>query len=460
MNSWDAIRSSFWFLPSVLSLCALLLALACTVMDGPFERWVVDQIPWVGVSTDAARASLGAIVSAMVSIAGIVFSVMLVTLSITASQYGSRLLRTFTSDVVTQLSLGTLIATSLYCLVALAGIRDDGGQGTANVSVVVGLCLAIFSLGVLIAFIHHVSNLIQAPSVVAAVAADLDQSLNVLFPAASRATISACAIDEHIYCQLKEGAPIKSTKEGYIQTIDLEGLVNFAVDADLLIQLRVRPGHFVENGQAVAELWPCDALPNVSTRNESGVGERAIEFGRRFDQRFNGYLAVGNRRTPRQDAECALEELVEVAVRALSPGINDPFTAIACVDRLSAALGRVAERSDPNEIICDNTGSPRLKTTSTTFASLMDAAFNQLRQHGCSSVAVAIRLVECFQRISQHVSDGDRRDVVCQHAHKLRRDFRRQVSEPDDGDDFQEAWERLLEELGPPPSRDRLRPAS
>ena len=348
INRWDAVRDSFWFLPALCCVFAAVAAIVCTSLDGRTGRFFADSVPWIAVSASAARASLSTICSALVSIAGIVFSVMLVTLSITSSQYGSRLLRTFMSDRVTQCTLGVLLGTSLFCLLALAVVRDDPDRtATANVSVIVGLLLAILSIGVLIGFIHHVANLIQAPNVVAAVAADLDQSLNRLFPEHIGEQKAPRPGQTPNLKQLEAGQTLRSIHEGYVQAVDAESLMKLAESNDLFMHLLIKPGEFLERDQKLVEYWHSQSVLGIgrdTDRSNASDGNESLA------RRINEAVIAGRRRTPRQDAECALEELVEVAVRALSPGINDPYTAIACIDHLAATLG--ARRSGPFHCRC------------------------------------------------------------------------------------------------------------
>lgn len=451
LNRWDTIRNSFWFLPGIMSLGAFLLALGCTWLDGPIEEWLIGIAPWIGVSTNAARASLAAISSAMVSIAGIVFSVMLVTLSITSSQYGSRLLRTFMSDTVTQSALGMLVGTSLFAMIALAGIQDTHDrESAANVSVVVGLLLAIASLAVLIGFIHHVACLIQAPNVVAAVACDLDASLDRLFPehiGDHQEESDGDDIDFEMP-EVRSGTPVKSKHEGYLQAIDTETLLQLAKSHQLFLRLRVKPGEFIERGQVLLELWPDEVVstgPSGETAKAAGhrMSGTPPDYGDELTEKVNDTIIAGPRRTPRQDAECALDELVEVAVRALSPGINDPFTAMSCLDRIAASLGRAAERKMPNPFRFDDEGTLRIHARATSFDHLMDAGFNQIRQHGCQCVAVSIQMLSALMRIADRVCDETQRTSVRRHANMLKRDFREHVSQPEDGDDFQRKYDEL-----------------
>ncbi len=441
INRWDAVRDSFWFLPALCCGLAALLAVFCTLLDERTGNFFADKVPWVAVSPSAARASLSTIGSALVSIAGIVFSVMLVTLSITSSQYGSRLLRTFMADRVTQSTLGVLLGTSLFSLLALAVVRDDPDRfAAANVSVIMGLLLAILSIGVLIVFIHHVASLIQAPNVVAAVANDLDVSLDRLFPEHIGKQKESPVGEIPNLDQLGSGQAVRSAHEGYVQAIDADVLMEKAKSNDLFIHLMIKPGEFLERDQKIVEFWHFAAVFGSS---HGRVAHESLDLDESLAREINEAVVAGRRRTPRQDAECALEELVEVAVRALSPGINDPFTAIACIDHLAATLGRAAERAMPLPLRHDDEGAPRVLARATCFPDLMDAAFNQIRQYGCQSVAVAIRLLQAFQRIASHVSTHEQWKCLHRHAEMVQRDFRAKVNEPEDGDDFREEYEEL-----------------
>jgi len=197
---------------------------------------------------------------------------------------------------------------------------------------------------------------------------------------------------------------VRSTKEGYIQAIDGERMMQVAGDRDVVLRLRLRPGNFIGIDAPLADVWKTvdSVVEDISVDDLTEV--------------INDTVIVGMRRTPRQDVECAIDELVEVAVRALSPGINDPFTAMNCIDRLGASLGRLAERELPSPYRCETDGRLRVITRPVAFADVLDAAFNQIRQYGRDSVAVTIRLLEALASIAEHVQRDVDRDAVRLHA--------------------------------------------
>ena len=230
---------------------------------------------------------------------------------------------------------------------------------------------------------------------------------------------------------------VRSTRDGYIQAIDEDGLMQMARERDLLLRLHSRPGNFIATGSPLADVWTCSE-PSAEDSTASDLTAT-----------LNEAVIVGIRRTPRQDIECAIEELVEIAVRALSPGINDPFTAMNCIDRLGAALGRLSERKLPTAYRCDDEGRLRIIVCSVAFANALDAAFNQIRQYGHNSVAVTIRLLEALASVAEHVHCDNDRDVVKLHAEMVSR-HTESLAEEHDKEVVRERIQRVYSLLGEP----------
>ncbi len=267
--------------------------------------------------------------------------------------------------------------------------------------------------------------MIQAPHVVAAVARDLDDSIARLFhaetvaeaePAQAGRSPSALNDSHRFGDPLQEPAGrrrdslvVCSTQDGYVQAIDESGLMQLACDRDLLLHMRAQPGDFIATGTPLA-----DVLMSGEVQADNSLADE-------LSRTLNESVVAGIRRTPRQDPECAIEELVEIAVRALSPGINDPFTAMNCIDRLGAALGRLSEGELPSGYRYDDTGSLRLVIGRTSFASALDTAFNQIRQHSQDNVAVTSRLLQALASIANHVQREEDREVVELHTEMVAR---------------------------------------
>lgn len=339
----------------------------------------------------------------MITIAGVVFSLTLVALSLASSQFGPRLLRNFMRDTTNQLVLGTFIATFLYCLLVLRTIRrEDAGGFVPHLSVTLGVVFALASLWVLIYFIHHVSVSIQADEVVARVGAELDETMNRLFPEQLGEEGDA---PEDAADRYKDAQPriVSSGSDGYLQIIDVEALMSFARETDTVLSLNRRPGHYIVRGMALLHAFPAERVPED------------------MQQRLQGAFVLGNQRTAAQDVEFAILQLVEIATRALSPGVNDPFTAIACVDRLGSAFCRLAQRRFPAACRYDDAKRLSIITTPDTFTGLADAAFNPLRNYARSSVEVTLRLLESLAVIASVATRPADRAALERHADMIAR---------------------------------------
>ena len=430
---WATLRASYWFVPSVMTITAGVLAVVTITLDRAIEKEAAQEIPWVfSGGPEGARAVLEVIAGSVMTTAGIVFSVTIAALSLAASQLGPRLLQNFMRDTGNQVVLGTFIGTFLFCLLVLRTIRgEDAGDFSPPISVTAGVVLALASLGVLIYFIHHVSISIQAPHVVAEVGGELGRLVDRAFEAGDRPEPTAAPRP------LPEGfearaAPVASRTTGYVQALDEAGLVELASEGDLLIVIERRPGHFAGSGAILAYVWPPEAVDE------------------RTEKRIRNCFVVGPKRTSEQDVEFAAEQLVEVAVRALSPSLNDPFTAMACLDWLGAGLCRAARGRPPGPERTDAEGHARLVYRSPiTFAGLVDRSFDQIRQYGGGTAAVAIRMLETLEEVIR--CTGGRRDdvlVLVEHAEKLHRAAVAGIRDPRDLHDLEARYHRVTAAAG------------
>jgi uncharacterized membrane protein len=275
------------------------------------------------------------------------------------------------------------------------------------------MILAITSIGVLIYFIDHAATIIQASHVISEVSADLNDAIKRLFPAkighgASQHKRSFGEVPANFDA---EAFPIKATGSGYIQAIDDERLMEIACQQNLLLRLKYRPGKFVVKGNDLVIAFPEKRVnPKLTTQ-------------------LNNAFILGNERTDQQDVEFPINQLVEIALRAISPGINDPFTAIRCIDRLSAGLSHLAQKDFPSPYRYDQDDNLRVIAAPVTFAGLIDAAFNQIRQYSTSDVAVTIRLLKAIEVIAPFTRNKEDRAALLRHANMILRGSHEGVSE-------------------------------
>ncbi len=403
---YEHLRSSYWYLPSLMAAGAALLALVLVALDRVLQGYVpVDGFWILPAGAEGARAILATVASSMITVTGVVFSITVVTLSLAAQQFGPRLLQNFMRDRGNQAVLGTGTATFLYCLLVLRTVAQEPGRGfVPHLSLAAAVGLGVLCVGALIYFIHHVAETIQVTHVVARIGDDLVEALNRLFPDAAADTdanteTGALLADDIPGAFDADAAPVPALRSGYVQSLDLEGLVALAESRDLFFRVQYRPGQFVVAGEGVTRVWP-------------GAAARDTELGGAVNRCFT----LGPRRTPEQDPHFLVDELVEIGVRALSPGVNDPFTAMACVDRLTAALCHLAPRRRPDVRRRDPSGRVRVIATSTDFCILADAAFAPLREHGRTDSAVTLHILESLRRIAPATRDREQRLVLLRHA--------------------------------------------
>jgi len=403
---WEKLRTSYWFVPAVMTAIAAVLALAAVSADENFqEHWLIEAGWLYTGSADGARQLLATVAGSMITVAGVVFSITIVALSLASSQFGPRLLRNFMRDRGNQIVLGTFIATFVYCLLVLRTVRgQDGSIFVPHLAVTGAVLLALASVGVLIYFIHHAAVSVQAPIIVANVGRELQNNIDTLFPEDlghapedQESKAGRQAVPEHLD---SDARPVSANCDGYVQVIDNDQLMEIAVEHGLLVRVVHRPGHFVMKGDPLALVCP--------------PPEKEVE------SRLCDAFAIGNQATPTQDVEFAVNQLVEVAVRALSPGINDPFTAAACVDQLGAALARLAGRKIPSPYRHDREGQLRVIAYPLTFADVADTAFRQIRQNGRSHAVVLTRMLETIAAVGKHTRRADDRCALRHHAALVR----------------------------------------
>lgn len=417
---WDILHSSFWFLPSLMVAGAIALAVATIALDEMATSEWLQALGWAYTGgAEGASSVLGAIAGSMITIAGVVFSMTLVALSLASSQLGPRLLRNYMRDTTTQMVLGTFVSTFVYCLLVLRTIRRaDEIAFVPHLSVNIGVLLALVSVAVLIYFIHHVSMSMQADQVVARVGQDLAAEIDRRFPepiGEERDLAGIQSADTGIPEAFdREARPVLAGGDGYLQHVDANALMALAKKADALLRLERRPGQYVVSGRPLVMVWPGE-----------GVNDE-------FAAQVNDAFALGDQRTSAQDVEFAIHQLAEIAVRALSPGINDPFTAVACVDRLGSALSRLAQRKMPSPYHSDEQQRLRVLAAPVTFPEIVDAAFNQIRQYARPSAAVTIRLLETIALVAEAVHRAADRAALRRHAQMIVRGAREGLPEAED----------------------------
>jgi len=427
---WESLQSSLWFVPLIIVMVAVGTAFGLIYLDS-----IIDYKPtglfqyFFSGGAESARSILSTIAGAMLTVAGTVFSMTLVALTLASSQFGSRMLRNFMHDRLNQIVLGAYIATFVYCLLVLRTVKSEHGiDFVPNVSVLFAIFVAITNIFLLILFIHHISVSIQADQVISDISDSLDKSIKTLFPEALGEENEEDSEEKAI--EIKKSFSIQTTvvntRNGYLEAIDNETLMNLAKENDLFLTLEHRPGDFLVSKMELVQI-------NSKTECDDEI-----------KQKIERAFILGNKRTPIQDSEFAIHQIVEIAARALSPGINDPYTAITCIDKLTSAMGYLTRANFPSAYRYDREGQLRVITNPLTFHGMMDASFNQIRQYGKGSPAVLIRLMEVFIIINGLAGNKNQKSAVERHAAMVYRACESSHPDANDLNDLKERYDRLL----------------
>jgi uncharacterized membrane protein len=373
----------------------------------------------------------------MITIAGTVFSMTLVALSLASSQLGPRLLRNFMRDTANQVVLGTFIATFVYCMLVLRTIRRAGDAPfVPHLSVSVGVLFALLSLGVLIYFIHHVSVSIQADNVVSRVFDELIDGIDSQYPDPVEGPQDAVVRPAAAVLPTafeRDARPVVAARDGYLQSVNADALLTLATEEDLVLRVEHRPGHYFVKGAPQLLAWPSERVTDE------------------IAERIHAAVVLGDARTQIQDITFGIDQIVEIAVRALSPGINDPFTAKTCVDRLASVLSRLARRRMPSGERLDEQGRLRVVSSEVTFAACLDAAFDPIRRHARPSVAVTLRLLEAIAVIGAVAQRPQDCASLRSHAARVARSALFDWTEPADRRAVKQRRAHVQAVLGRPP---------
>lgn len=340
------MRTSFWFLPSAMAIAAAGLSYCALTLDSVIETDTVERLGWLySFGPEGARAVLSTVASSMITVAGLTFSITMLTIQLASSQFGPRLLRNLMRDRSTQVVLGIFVSTFIYCLLVLRTVRGtEGASWVPHLSVALGVFLTLVSLGMLIYFIHHVARSLRLETVLTQLTKEAKDSIDLLYPELHG---NSPRTDEETLCRNAAGVAAStasaclSTTSGYVQAVRLDALLDLASRNDLFIEVRAGPGEFVIPGDDLVAAWPADRWPKC-------------------DDEIRQCFTIGSERTPVQDLAHSSGRLVEIAQRALSSGVNDPVTAIYCLDRLREILVHLAQREIPSPLRLDRCGQPRI----------------------------------------------------------------------------------------------------
>lgn len=394
----DDLTESYWFYPALISIFYFLVAVFANFIDDRFSQELRSNIRWLysGKAVSGASAIFSVIATSTMTVAGVIFSVMIVAISLTISQYGPRVLNSFMRDKGTQWVQGIFIGTFLYCLVCLASMRESDNTTSFQFSATLAMFFSAVAGGAFIYFLHHASRIIRISNLAKNISKELMEAADSLFPD----TLGKAAKEEEVSKSIsggglprQEGQDLSAHRSGYIVLIEEEKLMESLCQKNLLLEIHKTPGEFVMKGEALASL-----------RNKP--------VDKKGKQELENFFVLEDRRSPYQDIGLPIFELVEIALRALSPGVNDPFTAMLCIDYLGEALCCLSTRAMPSRERFDSEGCLRIMTPALSFDDLLENAFGQIFIYGRRDPRIVEYLLNWIQRISAGAKSKKYKDTL------------------------------------------------
>ncbi|HUF57771.1 MAG TPA: DUF2254 domain-containing protein [Thermohalobaculum sp.] len=429
----STLRGRYWLIPTVMALGAIALAFAAVSTDRLVGWAWMEEAPWLYTNgPTGARTLLSTIAGSMMTVAGVTFSITMVAIANTSSTYGPRLISNFMQDQGNQITLGTFIATFLFCILVLRTVQGDDGSPDAfvpHLAVAIALVFALASLGVLIYFMHHVPESIHISNVVASLGGGLLDRIDRIFPADAEEISTA---SEEADAARGAGTPVRAGKDGYLRYVDWDGLERQASGHDLFVALDRRPGAFVAARDTIATVHA------ASPPDEETLADVRNTF------------VVGVSPSPEQDLVFSIDRLVEVAARALSPGMNDIYTALGAIDWLGAGLVRLGRRRLAHEVRRDAEGQLRVVAVRWSYEELVGAVFDQLRAYVGSDRNAAVHTMRMLARVARHTPPDERRAALRMQARALCRFGDETLGDPDAREALAAAYDEALEALGAP----------
>lgn len=423
---WRTLGSTFWFVPTLMLLSSMLLAGGTLYLD--FSTGI--KLPFLNLhSAEAGREILSVISSAMISVTGTVFSATLVVLTLASSQFGSQLVKNFMYVRINQVVLGSYIATFLFGLIILTTVRSsEDSSFIPTISIGTAILLAVINVILLIFFIHNLASSIQVNQITAQIYESTLSNLQQLYP-------------EKIGKEPKEEEATDLTRElekfsfqtdlpapesGYLQFVDDKGLIDLMKENDAVLELSRRPGDYMIESRTI------------------GTIHSKKETEEEFVEKMQGYLVAGNIRTTTQDVEYSVHQIVQVAAKALSPGVNDPFTAMTCIDYLTGILSYLIRVKFPAAQRFDQEQNLRLVVKKFDFEGIFNAAFHKIRQYAVGNTTVIIHLMDAMAALHDMTTDEGYQKIIQSQAQMILESGKRTIEEKNDLGDLTRRAEGVL----------------
>ena len=417
---WLALRSSLWFIPGLMIALSIILAFLLVEVDGRVNRELLLTYPRIfGLGSDGSRGMLTAIAGSMLTVAALAFSLTLSIIAQASGQYSPRILRNFMRDRLNQFVLGYFVSVFAYCLIVLRTIRGaDELQFVPSLAVVTGLVLAIGGIIVLIFFIHHIATSLQITNIIEKIVNETTAAINEIFPV-------GMGYPPESESEKKEAARLLETEywfeipassSGYIQYIDVESLMDYAVENSIVLRMEKYIGQFIGKGEVLVSVISDAETEDIFVTEE-------------METKINSYFQIHRFRSIEQDIGYGIRQIVDIALKALSPGVNDTTTGVICIDNLGVVASELAARNFPSDIRIKDE-RVRVFVNAPTFESYVETAFDQIRISGKGNQAVFQRLLAAIAMIGKN-NNIKERDKILREQIELISEFAEQTLETD-----------------------------
>lgn len=437
---WDDLQSSLWFRPGLIALLAILLAILTPYIDQN------TKLKFYTIGADNARAVLSTIASSMLTVVTITFSILMVALTLTSQQFSPRVLRSFSSNHTAQNILGILIGAFLYSLLVLVTVINTSDTTFVPLlSVLIAIGYALVGIGAFIYFIDHIAKNIRVSYIIHNINAETVALLQNPWPEQVAGYQKNLPLTDPLLNR-QEATCVNARHAGYIQAIDTQQLSILAEEQGYTIQIIGMTGDFVPKGRPLLYVWQRSQLQNhknegqTSTQNDGDAQKKSTTTSSSFEipqhvvnelvQQFD----IGVERTMFKDVLFGIRQLVDIALKALSPGVNDPTTAVNCLHYLENILIQAARRPDQHISHYDRDNNLCLIGHTVTFGAMVDLTFHQLRYYGCADPLVAIQLLDTLIHVAQETEEQERNNHLWHHACLIRHHVNERIQQTADRD--------------------------
>jgi len=434
---WNNLRSSFWFRPLLIVAGSIGFAFALIEVDyaGVTDGWLSQWPRLFGLGAEGARGMMSTIAGSMMTVVGVMFSMILVVLALASSQYTSRILQNFIRSRVTQVVLGIFAGIFAYCLIVLTTIRgSDEGIFVPNLAVLFGFVMALGGVFALMFLIHHIASSIQASTIIASVAQETKAVIDRLFPERLGEGPGEDEDDPMLYPPVERNwHAVPSKESGYIQSVNMVALQSLARDRKTIVWLEHGVGDFVVHDATLASL----ALEDLPDQETTAALQAAFFINRH--------------RTVEQDVAYGIRQIVDMGLKALSPGVTDTTTAVMCVDYLTSIMARLVSRKTPSSRRYEE-GELRVITKDLSFETLLAESFDQIRSHATGDVAIMLRMIGAFETLASLTANPHRRRAIGEQVQRIAELAERTVESAHDRARIEKRLARLRETLEADPA--------